>query len=70
MRVEELTYEGIFLHEAPKEGETMKIKRVASVIKADSVEAALEEVKLDPYYNQGISDPSSVSFSLFYRHMQ
>jgi hypothetical protein len=26
MRVEELTYEGIFLHEAPKEGEKMKIK--------------------------------------------
>jgi len=70
MRVEELTYEGIFLHEAPKEGETMKIKRVASVIKADSAEAALEEVKLDPYYTQGIWDPSSVSFLLFYRHMQ
>jgi hypothetical protein len=32
----------------------MKIRGVASVIKANSAEEALEEVKLDPYYTQGI----------------
>jgi uncharacterized protein YciI len=55
-----LTFIGIFLHEAPKEGEALKIRGVASVIKANSAEDVLEEVKLDPYYTQGIWDPSTV----------
>jgi hypothetical protein len=38
----------------------MKIRGVASVIKANNTEEALEEVKLDPYYTQGIWDPSTV----------
>lgn len=60
-----MTYGGIYLHEAPKEGEPMKIRGVASVIKADSEEEALEEVKLDPYYTEGIWDPSTVCRSLW-----
>ena len=65
-----LTSEGIFLHEAPKEGEEMKIRGVASVIKADSVEEALEEIKLDPYYTQGIWDPETASFPLFLYYLE
>lgn len=38
----------------------MKIRGVASVIKADTPEEALAEVKLDPYYASGIWDPSTV----------
>jgi uncharacterized protein YciI len=60
-----LTNEGIYLHETPKEGESMKIRGVASVIKADSAEEVLEEVKLDPYYTEGIWDPSTVSHLLW-----
>ena len=61
IRIWRLIFKGIFLHEAPKEGEAMKIRGVASVIKANSAEEALEEVKLDPYYTHGIWDPSTVS---------
>jgi len=46
----------------------MKIRGVVSVIKADSVEEALAEVKLDPYYTQGIWDPNTVSFPLFLQY--
>ena len=38
----------------------MKIRGVASVIKANSTEEALEKIKLDPYYTQEIWDPSTV----------
>ena len=48
----------------------MKIRGVASVNKADSVEEALEEVKLDPYYTRGIWDPDTVSFSLFLQYLE
>ncbi|KAE9370531.1 hypothetical protein N431DRAFT_492603 [Stipitochalara longipes BDJ] len=41
------------------EGEPMKIRGVAPVIKASSAEEALEEVELDPYYTQGVWDPST-----------
>jgi len=51
---------GITLLEAPKMGEPIKIGGVASVIKAPSAEAALEEVKQDPYYVNGIWDPSTI----------
>jgi uncharacterized protein YciI len=63
-QVWELISTGVFLHEASKEGESMKIKGVASVIKAESAEEVLEEVKLDPYYTHGIWDPSTVCLSL------
>ncbi len=48
------------MHETPKEGGEMKIKGIALVLSADSAEAALEEVKQDPYYKEGIWDPDSV----------
>jgi hypothetical protein len=59
-----LIFLGITLLETPKIGEPIKIGGVASVIKAPSAEAALEEVKLDPYYINGIWDPSTVSYHL------
>jgi hypothetical protein len=48
----------------------MKIRGVASVIKANSAEEALEEVKLDPYYTQGIWDPSTVCMQFLLRDLQ
>jgi hypothetical protein len=60
IRIWRLIFYGIFLHEAPKEGEAMKIRGVASVIKANSTEEALEEIKLDPYCTQEVWHPSTV----------
>jgi hypothetical protein len=56
--------QGITLSEAPKIGEPLKITVVAAVVKGNSREEVLEEVKLDPYYVNGICDPSKVSLML------
>jgi len=53
--------QGITLSEAPKLGEPLKITGVAVVVKGNSREEVLEEVKLDPYYVNGIWDPTNVS---------
>jgi hypothetical protein len=52
--------QGITLSEAPKIREPLKITGVAAVVRGNSREEILEEVKLDPYYVNGIWDPSKV----------
>jgi hypothetical protein len=42
-------------------GEPLKIGGVAAVIKGATAEEILDEVKQDPYYTNGIWDPSTVS---------
>ena len=50
----------ITLRETPKIGEPFKITGVAAVVRGNSREEVLEGVKPNPYYVNGIWDPSKV----------
>jgi uncharacterized protein YciI len=52
--------QGFTIFEAPKKGEPLEIIGVAAVVRGNSREDILEEVKLDPYYVNGIWDLSKV----------
>jgi hypothetical protein len=55
---------GITLEETPKIGKHIQTTSVAAVVRGNSREEVLEEVKLDPYYVNGIWDPSKVRCGL------
>lgn len=55
-----MALQGIILHEAPRLGKPLEIKGVASIIRAETAEEVLEEVQKDPYYINGIWNPSTV----------
>jgi hypothetical protein len=55
-----MVLQGIILHEAPQLGKPLAIKGVASIIRAETAEEVLQEVQKDPYYINGIWNPSTV----------
>ena len=51
---------GITLAEAPSEGQPLNITGNASVIRGNSREEVLKEIKEDPFFINGVWDPSKV----------